>query len=582
MYRAVIWLILLLPIFTLLACRPETQEPAGPVAPMVLDYHFAGEPLTLDPALATDRASLDVMVHLFEGLTAFNPETVLAEPALAVDWDVSEDGLTYTFKMKENALWVNQQGEPQREVTAEDVTYGIKRACNPAVVAPLKELLFVIKGCQEVSITQGVPDLDRVAVRAIDRFAVEFTLESPAAYLPAILAMPVARPVPQEMIEQYGEGWTEQGILLSNGPYLLSNWVPGEQLTLEKNPYYYDAASVAIVRVNGHFIQDPEEALRLYQAHQLDALSLASEDIKRLLPTESSRSELTLVPTACTYSYGFTLVKPPVDNARVRRALSLAIDRQWLVGEVLGDGELPASHFVPRTVFGALPDTMLGVTFDLDMARRLMAEAGYPEGQGFPPITILHPTGERHSQIATAVAAMWKQGLNIDVIVQAQERPTYLESIKVTTPLSDIPQVWMLGWCAELPDAHEWLYRIFHIEGLTPDEIPSALPEEEQITVWRGSNNTRRTPNRFDGLTAQAIAEREPAQRLELYAEAEELLLLEEAVLAPLYHPTTATLSKPWLTRTFFLITGQSFKGWTLDMVAKEQTLHPPQEGQER
>jgi oligopeptide transport system substrate-binding protein len=577
--RCLVFLILILAVA---ACRDTAEAPEVVAEPMVLDYNFVSDPTTLDPALAVDTASLNVVRQLFDGLTAFDPATAEVVPGLAVAWDVSQNGFTYTFRLREGAaLWVNQRGEPQGEVLAEDVVYSIKRACAPETASPSAYLLFIISGCEEAYTAVGIPDLDSIAVRAIDRFTVEFTLVRPAAHFPAILGMPVAFPVPAAAVDSYGTTWTEPQNLITNGAYLLAEWRPGERLTLDRNPVYYDAASVSLVRVNGTIAPDPTTALTLYQQNGLDSMRVPPEIAEWVLADEALRGQLTQAPDPCTYAYGFTLVKPPLDNARVRRALSLAIDRPYITGQVLGRMHTPAYHFAPPGTFGVPPRETQGIETDVGAAQELMVAAGYPGGAGFPPITLMAPAGEPHAAIAAAVSSGWSRDLGIQVSVVEQAEEQYEAAIDGTVPLNEAPHVWVLSWCADYPDEHNWLSEVFALNQSSgaPRMVGSRFAD--RVTIVPGENSTRRIPGRLDELTAQAASEQDPELRRDLYAQAEQTLILDEAMIAPIFHQTVLVLTKPWLDRDYLSIAGQSFKGWTVDMSAKheargEATATPP------
>ncbi|MDQ4078937.1 MAG: peptide ABC transporter substrate-binding protein [Chloroflexota bacterium] len=567
MQKGVFWWLALLWVLVVTGCgsgatmQPETEAPLHD-EPTVLDYNFGTDPLVLDPAFVNNRSSVEVVAQLFEGLTTLDPESAEPVPALATEWDVSEDGLTYTFKMRGDAFWVNQAGEPQGPVTADDVVYAIKRVCHPDSDAPLKQTLFVIKGCQEVNQTEGIPDIDSVAVRAVEQFIVEFALSRPAPYFPAILALPVAWPVPRGAVEGLGAAWSEPEQLLSDGPYLLTDLVPGTSLVLERNPAYYDALAVRIGRVNGYLVED-DVALTLYEANRLDTTRVPPSQVQTLL----GDAQLTHVPEPCTVAYGFTSVKSPVDSVRVRRALSYAIDREWLVANVLGKGAMPARTFAPPTTFDVPPAGTSTVMGDAAQAQRTLSEAGYPEGQGLPPIRLLHPEGDEHARVAAAVADMWRSTLHIDVTVEARPREAYLQTIERTTLLEEAPHVWLLSWCGDYPDEHNWVYDLFHLGDATL--LSQTVREDrERITVRPGANHVRRAPGDFDELLEQTTTTLDPAERQELYAEAEQFLTTDEVMLVPLYHYTSTILTKPWLTRTFFS-SALSFKDWTIDMREK-------------
>lgn len=567
MHRVFHPLFLLALCAALLACQTEPREDERSSLPMVLDYQLAAPPTTLDPLLVEDPTSRLVVDQLFEGLTQLDPHSAEPLPALALAWDVSGDGFIYTFRLHEGLRWVDATGAAQRELVAEDVVYGIKRACAPGVMSPQRAHLFVIKGCREVSQSEGIPDLDRVGVRAIDHETVEFTLAQEAPYFPALLALPVARPVPAELIEQWGSGWATPERLLSSGPYYL---VPPEQaaerLTLLRNPLYHAVQEVAIERVVLHLSAEPEEALARYQEGGLDYMTLPARLEGSVQAMDPPRPQLSLLSQPCTYSYGFTIIKHPVDNARVRRALSLAIDRAWLADQPQEAAALPAHRFVPLPTFGAPSTVEYGLTFDLELARRLLAEAGYPDGLGFPAITLLHPAGPPHAQVAEAVAQMWEQGLQIEVQLQAASAESYPAAIRATRPLAEAPHVWMFDWCAELPDAHSWLGVAFAVDT-------------EADRVGTAPNPFRRTISRFDELIGQAATERLEEPRTRAYEEAERWLIQEQVLLAPLYHPADVVLHQPWLTfAPSNGLVGVRFATWRVDMAAKTAATVPAED----
>ncbi|MBA3063221.1 MAG: peptide ABC transporter substrate-binding protein, partial [Atribacteria sp.] len=213
-------------------------------APVTLQWNLGTEPPTLDPALATDTTSVDVIEQLFLGLTDFDDETMEVVPELATSWEVSEDGLVWAFHMRKDVKWTD--GKP---VTAHDIEYAVKRTCDPATASNYAYVLYIIKGAKEVN-TGEISDLNHIGVKAIDDYTIQFALNHPAGYFPSIAGMWVTRPVPKWTIEKYGEKWTEPENIVTNGPYLLTKWVHEDELILEKNPDYFDADNVQIERVN--------------------------------------------------------------------------------------------------------------------------------------------------------------------------------------------------------------------------------------------------------------------------------------------------------------------------------------------
>jgi len=270
--------------------------------------------------------------------------------------------------------------------------------------------------------------------------------------------------------------------------------------------------------------------------------------------------ELYIAPRDCQYYYGFSTDKPPVDDVLVRKALSAAVDRQGLIDNVTKGNQLPANTFAPSMIFGSAasdPDIApwaLDYELGKEMAAQWMAEAGYPDGEGFPVITLMHNTSEGHAKIAQAIAAMWNDVLGIEVAVENQEWAVYLKTIEFDTPVEEMPHVWRMGWCADYPDQNNWVHEVFNAD--------------------EGSNDTRAVSSKFEELTKAAQVETDPEARKALYREAEKILNEDEARIIPLYYYTTVALTKPWIThRTFGEMGGSSFFQWKVDWEAKKAAL---------
>lgn len=538
---------------------------------ITLNWNFGTEPPTLDPSLATDTTSVDVIENLFLGLTAFDPEgNVKGE--LATEWTVNEAGDVYTFKMRQDAKWVRynpgtKQVEEVGPVTAHDVEYGVKRTLDPRTASDYAYVLYIIKGGEALNTadTAALSEeelqklIDAVGVRAVDDYTVEFTLEHPAGYFPGIAGMWVARPMPKDAIEAHGERWVEPGFIVTNGPYMLADWVHEDHLTLLKNPLYYDAANVQIEKIYGVMVVEASTAMAMYENNELDTTAPPLEDMDRIKADPVLSKELHIGPYPCTYYYGFTTDKPPVDNKLVRRALSAAIDRKSLVENVLKGGQLPANTFTTLGMFGSAaqdPDIApwaLDYTLGLQKAKEWMAEAGYPDGKGFPEITLMYNTSEGHKKIAEAIAAMWKEALGISVKIENQEWKVYLNTISKKTPVEQMPHVWRMGWCADYPDANNWLNEVFNPE--------------------KGQNYIRWNNQEFKEIVEKAEVSQDPEERKALYKQAEKILVDDEAGIAPIYYYTTVNLTKPWLTRNYFGLGGQDFYNWKIDWAAKKAAL---------
>jgi len=545
--------------------------------PITLNVNLGTEPPQVDPALSTDTTSVQVDEVLFLGLTDFDDVTSEVIPELATEWSASEDGLVWTFKMRDDVPWVrydpatkeatimtDEEGNP-RMVNAHDVEYAVKRTLDPATASDYAYVLYIIKGAMAVN-TGEEEDLDTIGVKAVDDYTVEFTLENPAGYFPGIASMWVARPVYKPVIDEFGARWVEPGIIVTNGPYCLEEWTHFDKMVFVKNPHFYDADKIQIERVEAVMITEASTAFAMYENNELDTGAPPLEEMDRVKADPVLSNELRIEPILCTYYYGFTNNKPPFDNVLVRKAFSAAIDRYSLVENVTKGGQIPANTFAPSGIFGAVPQDpdiapwILDPELGKQKAKEWLAEAGYPNGEGFPTVTLMHNTSEGHRAIAEAIQAMWRDALGVEVEVTNQEWGVYLDTIRNTTPLADMPHVWRLGWCADYADQNNWVHEVFN-------------NQEGANRLRRGCLDdtcTEVEPLEFDEITVQAGAEQDPEVRKELYKQAEKLLSEEEAAYAPIYYYTSVNLTKPWLTRTFQKLAGQHWDKWTLDWEAKK------------
>lgn len=554
-----------------------TATPMPSDEPVTLDWNLGNEPPQVDPALSTDTTSVQVDELLFLGLTDFDDVTSEVIPELATEWSVSEDGLVWTFKMRDDVPWVrynpateettimtDEEGNPQM-VTANDIEYAVKRTLDPATGSDYAYVLYIIEGAMAYNSGEET-DPETVGVNAVDDYTIEFTLRNPAGYFPGIASMWVARPVYQPVIDEYQARWVEPGIIVSNGPYVMADWKHFDSMVVVKNPHYYDADKVQIERVEMTMIVENSTSFAMYENNELDDDTVPLEEMDRVKEDPVLSEELTIAPGVCTYYYGFTNNKPPFDDPLVRRAFSAAIDRVSLVENVTKGGQLPANTFAPAGIFGAVPQDPDIAPWALDpelgkeKAQEWLAEAGYPNGEGFPTVTLMHNTSEGHRAIAEAIQAMWRETLNVEVEVVNQEWGVYLETVRNTTPLADMPHIWRLGWCADYADENNWVHEVFNNSEGANNLRRGCLDE----------NCTEVEELEFDRLTKEAGAEQDPVKRQELYKEAERQLSDVEAAYAPIYYYTNVRVTKPWLSRTFQNIGGQHFDKWTIDWEAKK------------
>ncbi len=553
---------------------PEVVE-----QPVTLDWNWGTEPPTIDPSLATDTTSVDVIHNLFVTLTQFDPVTGALSPYLATSWESGEDAdgnQTWTFHLRDDIQWVkydpttgetsavtDDDGNP-RYVNAFDVEYGVKRTLDPATASDYAYVDYIIKNGQAINEGEEGVTVDDAGVKALDATTVQFTLETPAAYFPSIAGMWVNAPMPQWAIGEWGDKWTEAGLINTNGPYVLEEWIHGGELNLVKNPLWINADDVQIERIHGVMITEASTAFALYENNELDSTGVPLPEMDRVKADPTLSAEYHSAPVPCTYYYGFTNNKAPFDDVNVRKAFVQSINRQGLIDNVLKGGQIPATSFAPPGIFGAPEPGTVGLQYDPDAAKASLQAYLDEKGMSLDDfnamgITLMHNTSEGHAQIAAAIQQMWKDVLGVDVKVENQEWKVYLTTIKNSTPLDEMPHIWRLGWCADYPDENNWVHEVFNNQA--------------------GANRLRRgcaddtcsevTPMEFDELTIQAQKESDPDKRAELYYQAEKQLAEVEAAYAPIYHYTSTNVTKPWLTRNFPPLGGVDFFNWKLDMDAK-------------
>jgi|SaaInl7_200m_RNA_FD_contig_41_399189_length_2231_multi_18_in_0_out_0_1 oligopeptide transport system substrate-binding protein len=552
---------------------PEpVEEEAAPMGPKTLVTQFGyGDIPTLDPALATDSSSIQVLEMTSPGLTRIHEETTATEPSLATSWDISDDGLVYTFHLRTDIPWVkySDQGVVEvldeegnvRYVNANDFVYGIKRTLDPATASDYSYVLYIIEGAVDYN-TGEVDNADGVGVEAIDDATLQITFTEAAAFNATIAGMWVANPMPQWVIEEKGDRWQETGFNQSYGPYALKEWVHDSYATVTVNPFWpADIASIPqpmIEEITWYFL-DAVPAFAEYEAGRMDVTNVPLADLDRVKADPVLSEQLFIGPSFCTYYYGFDTTGLHTDDVRIRRALSLAVDRQSLVDNVTKGGQIPAQWFSRPGLAGSPttdshPD--LGVVDNVEEAKKLLQE--YLDEKGLTAeeldIAIMFNTSSGHQAIAEAIQAMWNENLGLEVKVTNQEWKVYLKTVRS----ENTPQVWRMGWCMDYPDANNFIYEVMTAGGSANSTPVGGInwKDGEDYDAW------------FD-LLSQAKVEADPVKRVELYAQAEQILVWEKAAIIPLYWYTTVSVTQPWVDRTFSVMSAQHYEKWDIDMSAK-------------
>jgi oligopeptide transport system substrate-binding protein len=485
----------------------------GKRQPADLRYAIGASPETVDPRKSTSIAASIVQAQLFEGLTTLGANNNPL-PAAAERWETSADGLTYRFYLRPDAKWSN--GQP---VTAADFEYAWKSALSPELASSYAYQLFYLKNGEAYN--ENKVAADAVGVRAVGEHLLEVTLERPTPYFISLVAFHTYYPVNRQAAQN--EKWAADArTVIGNGPFKLTRWVHENKMELAANEHYWDAAKVRLKRIDLVLVDVASTVLVMFENRQLD---LAENPPVSEIPRLAREGKLQLYPFLGITYYNFNVQRPPFDNPKVRQAFSLAIDRRTVTDHVVRGGQQPALAFVPSGV----PDAQPGQDFrvrggdylednDVVTARRLLAEAGYADGRGLPPITLLYNTNESNKAIAEAIQEMWRKNLGVTVELANQEWKVFLDNLEKHNF-----QVSRDNWIGDYVDPMTFL----------------------DLFATGGGNNSPGYANPdYDSLLAAARSARDPGQRMQALHEAEKLLLAD-AVVAPIYFNTSPVMIRP-------------------------------------
>ncbi|HYF93848.1 MAG TPA: peptide ABC transporter substrate-binding protein [Symbiobacteriaceae bacterium] len=518
--------------------KPADNTPApAPKKEQVVRVNIGTDPKTLDPAVSTGVPEANVQLSLFEGLMRLDKDGK-AVPGMAATNEVKDGGLTYVFKLRD-AKWSN--GDP---VTAEDFVYSWKRALDPLLASEYAYQLYYVKGAEKantVPVNELGPDgkekvgadnkpiprkeedikkdfeaaFKEVGVKALDAKTLEVKLEAPTPYFLSLTAFHTLYPVNKKGIDAAPQDWHRKPeTLIANGPFKMVSWTPKDKVIVEKNPNYWDAAAVKLDKIEYYLIDSESTATQMFEAGQLDIVEsgVNSAELPRL--KKEKANELKILPDLGLYYYRFNTTVAPMNDPKVRKALTYAIDRKLIVENITQGGQQPAMSEVPAGIPDVTGDFRAnGKDFFTDNnvaeAKKLLAEAGFPDGKGFPKLSIMYNTSEAHKRIAEAIQEMWKKNLGINVELQNVEWGVYLDrQAKLDY------QVSRAGWIGD------------YIDPMTFADM----------WVTKGGNNQTGWSNaQYDALIETAKKSGDPAVRMKAMHDSEKLLM-DEMPIMPIYH----------------------------------------------
>jgi oligopeptide transport system substrate-binding protein len=498
---------------TIAACSRSPVINPGPAPATVLVRGAGNEPDSLDPQKARSVQAQAILRDLCEGLTVLDKSAGVA-PGVATDWTVSADGKTYTFNLRPQARWSNGD-----RVVAADFVAALRRLVDPASASPYAQVIDAVANAGEIVAGKKPPDA--LGVSAPDDSTVVVELTSPAAYLPNLLAHPSACPVHRPTLAAHPDELAKPGVMVSNGAFVLNQWVQGSHILIVRNPYYWNAAATRLDAVKYLLISDENAELMRYRAGELQVTYQVPRGQFDWIRANLA-GQLHISPQLDTYYYGFNLNRGPFkDNPGLRRALSLVIDRDRLVRSVLRVGELPAYGWVPPGVSNYTSQSVdyrdTPMVDRIAEARRLYAQAGYSAAKPLR-FELRYNAGEVHNKVALAVASMWKEALGVEVRLTAVEFKSLLQDID-----SGDVEVFRSSWMGDYNDAFTFAQYFKSTFGINLPHYRSA---------------------EYDSLITSAAAEVDLAKRRDLLQNAERVMLRDHPVI-PLYFYVNKHLVKP-------------------------------------
>lgn len=552
---------------------PIRDEPLA-----VLDLSLNGQLPNLDPGLAERQSQLDLSQNLFAGLTNFNPTTNTIEPELAQTWAVSDDGLTWTFNLRDDIYWVRPRSPrpgseelwsaiPIRPVTAEDVVYAVRRQCSRQVETSLALSLFLVEGCQAVFTTlePTEEDLQLIGVEAISPTLLEVRLTKPAGYFLTLTSMPFFQPVPNDLVEEmgnewldaigeYSTGWQTPDNLVTSGPYLpLTSRLTSQSLVLNRNPLWPAdldrQGNVDVINVN--FLDDDQDAFEMWQDRLLDIAPLPSTEREVFMQRSAARVQT--IPDQVLFYLGFNFNSGVFREPEVRRAFSAAINRQELIDELYNGRGLVMRHATVPGIVAAIPVDELGVGYSPDYARQQMAASSFRSCRLMSEITFLVSSADLSLRQAEIIRDMWVEELDcLKESISIEQVPFGQLLVRTLSDSSSRPDMWELAWAPTFPDANNLITDLLHCQD--------------------SENRQTRECSDADSLLSRARTAVDAGERTALYRQAESVFFNETGSfpIAPLYIRAREVVIHDWVQFAPVAFGGQQWDRIVLDATLKE------------
>jgi oligopeptide transport system substrate-binding protein len=519
-----------------------------------------GDPRSIDPQHAVDTKDWNLMNVMFPALTTLDEETREVVAGLATSWDISDDGLVYTFHLVENVPWVHYNADTQAVeqlkdkdgnpllVTAQDVVYGWTRALDPATASPAAYMLAPpVKGGADFN--AGKAKAADLGIKAIDKFTFQVTSPERVGYALGLYGLINARPVPQWAIEEAGDAWIQPENIATYGPFALKEWVHDDHLTYIKNPFWPGSKGYGQAKLDELVMRfmDQGVQLREYEAGNLDVANVPGSQFDRIKADAKLSKELVVTAGECITAWAFQTAKAPFDNVHIRRAFNYAVDRKSLVDNVIKSGYFPATWYTPPSVKMAPtpkdnPD--LGIKFDAAKAQEELAlglkDLSLAAADKLPPITVVFGNTELNNAIGQALQSMWQNTLGIAVTLNPMDTTTYW-----STMAKDAGQIHAAGWCPDYNDANNYTRDVMRSDSIY--------------------NYGRWNSPEFDKIVDEARTLQDESKRKALYAQAEDLMVVKEAAVMPLAWRSIASLTKPYVTRTYASNMVEAYWKWDIN-----------------